>query len=170
MEIPIFENQTAAGTLRAWRQGLYIRFEARLPGEGEELCRLWLSDSLGKSASLGLLEPGRGERRLCRRLTSLELQKLPPRPWTALVLPANERPSKAEPAEAPVTLAVKAERAAQDPPSIIPHSGSNWLRLPDGSLFEPAGRLLALPWGGGDLPPGVAKIRLEGRDYWVFHT
>lgn len=57
------------------------------------LTRLWL---LGgeQAVSLGLLEPRGGERRFRRSLTRLELQKLPPQPWTALMLPDGESPTE----------------------------------------------------------------------------
>ena len=152
MEIPVLENETAAGTLRVAAQGLYTLFTARLEGEGKGLSRLWLAGARGGAAPLGLLEPRAGERVLLRRLSRLELRALPPRPWKALALPAGSVPP-----ELP-------------PPGEDRACGCSWLRLPDGSLLDPDRGLLALPWAGGALPPGVAKIRVEGRDYWVFHT
>ena len=57
------------------------------------LTRLWLADESGAAAPLGLLEPRKEERVLRRRLTRLELRRLPARPTQALALPDGAWPS-----------------------------------------------------------------------------
>ena len=203
MELQILEGGSLAGTLSVSVQGLYMLFEARVAGAGTGLSRLWLRGEGGGAASLGLLEPRTGGRFLRRRLSRLERQKLPPRPWTALVLPAEERPSRTAPVEATLAVAreqasipgIREERAVcsgtgdqetkSGPPRALgpaakkagppphsafrtPHSEISWLRLSDGSLRDPARRLLALPWAGGELPAAARKISVDGRDYLVF--
>ena len=140
MELPVYENQVPVGTLRIRTQGLYTLFETRLP-------------------------PREEGRFLRRRLTRLQLMSLPPRIDTVLVT-AN--------AEAPPP-----EAAAPRPP--LPKGGCPegaggfssspaWTRLPDGSLLDPARRLLALPCAPGAAPENVRKITLDGREYWLFRT
>ena len=134
MELPVWEGEGPAGVLRVSAQGLYTLFEARLEGEKEAgLSRLWLSDGGGRCASLGLLEPGKGERLLRRRLSRLELRALPFPPARAFVLPAGEKPSF--PAPAPGETTPPEERAGR----------RVWLRLADGSLRDAGGEYLALP-------------------------
>ncbi len=163
MELPVYENQVPVGTLRIRTQGLYTLFETRLP-PGPGLSRLWLLGA-GRRWSLGLLEPREEGRFLRRRLTRLQLMSLPPRIDTVLVT-AN--------AEAPPP-----EAAAPRPP--LPKGGCPegaggfssspaWTRLPDGSLLDPARRLLALPCAPGAAPENVRKITLDGREYWLFRT
>ena len=211
MELQILESGGPVGRLSVSVQGLYTLFEARIRGEGTGLSRLWLLGEGGGAAALGLLEPRGGERVLRRRLSRLELQKLPPRPWTALVLPAEE----SAPASPSLSLRTSDRRAwSGDPQSLpgdeenglprqcahclamtgsaasasvgapnpgantaglppnsefrTPHSELPWLRLSDGSLCDPARRLLALPWAGGELPAAARKISVDGRDYLVF--
>ncbi len=110
MEQQILEEGLPVGRLFVSAQGLYTLFEARIAGEGAGLTRLWLRGEGGDAAPLGLLEPQAGERVLRRQLTRLERQRLPPEPWTALVLPAEERPSRTAPVGAP--LAVAREQAS----------------------------------------------------------
>ena len=164
MELPIYENDRPAGSLQVSRQGLYTIFRARLPKPAvPELTRLWLRGADGTAVPLGLLEPGEDGRRLCRRLSRLDLRRLPPAPVCALALPADARPAPGSgPQTAPPPSAEKASPEAEN--------ASPWRRCPDGSLFDPARRLLALPWGGGTLPAGVRKISLGGREYLVFRT
>ena len=211
MELQILEGGSLAGTLSVSVQGLYMLFEARVAGEGTGLSRLWLRGEGGGAASLGLLEPRAGGRFLRRRLSRLERQKLPLRPWTVLVLPAEE-PALASPslslrtsdrrawrgdlqslpgdeenglprqcahclamtgsaASASVGAPNPGANTAGLPPNSefrTPHSEFSWLRLSDGSLRDPARRLLALPWAGGELPAAARKISVDGRDYLVF--
>ncbi len=210
MELQILEGGSLAGTLSVSVQGLYMLFEARVAGEGTGLSRLWLRGEGGGAASLGLLEPRAGGRFLRRRLSRLERQKLPPRPWTALVLPAEERPSASPtlslrtgerrarcgnpqslpgeeenglPRQCAHCLAMTESAASASvgapnpgantaglPPNSefrTPHSELPWLRLSDGSLRDPARRLLALPWAGGELPAAARKMSVDGRDYLV---
>ena len=211
MELRIFEGEGPVGRLSVSVQGLYTLFEARVAGEGTGLSRLWLLGKEGDPASLGLLEPRAGERLLRRRLSRLERQKLPPEPWTALILPAEEQalaspslslrtgdrrawcgnphsrpgdeenglprqcahclamtePAASASGEAPGP-GVKTEGPPPNSEFRTPNSELPWLHLPDGSLYDPAQRLLALPWAGGELPAGARKISVDGRDYLVF--
>ena len=178
MELPVYENERPAGELRSFPQGPYTVFEARLP-PATGLTRLWLADGAGGAAPLGLLEP-RGEGRfLLRRLSRLELRALPPRPAFALALPADASPP------APVIANQSADwcgnphppsrkeqtdcRVGLRPPrNDMGEESVAWRRLPDGTLLDPARRLLALPWAGGPLPPPARKISLAGREYWLF--
>ena len=163
MEIAVYENRQPAGLLRVSAQGLYTLFEARVEGRGKGLSRLWLADGRGRAAALGVLAPGGGERLLRRRMSRLVLVGLAERAWRALVLPAEEKPG----------LPAGDRRADLGPePSEerVIRPAAAWLRLPDGSLRDPGRGLLALPWAGGELPEGVERVRLNGREYWVFHT
>ncbi len=123
MELQIFEGGGIAGTLSVSVQGLYMLFEARAEGEGTGLSRLWLRGEGGGAASLGLLEPRAGGRFLRRRLSRLERQKLPPRPWTALILPAEE-PAPASPTQ---SLRTGDRRAGCGNPQSLPGEEENGL-------------------------------------------
>lgn len=194
MEIPIYENDTQIGTLKVSSQGLYTVFAAKLPlllpagtdkvdrsgrriaapaaaGErndaGRGLTRLWLVGRDGDCADLGLLQPGKEGRTLCRRFSRMECRRLPAKPMKSLALPSGEKPK----------LPGRRENGRQknaptgektDSELRIPNSEYSWRRLPDGSLIDPGRRLLALPWAGGKLPPGVRKILVKGREYWAF--
>ena len=177
MEIPIFEEDEKVGMLRVSRAGLYTVFAARLPpavgaaalGDPSEpiLSRLWLLNKNGDAASLGLLAPCPAGRVLSRRLTRLECSRLPSAPVKALVLPNGEKPKlpgKGE--EGRQKLAPTGEKTNSE--LRIPHSEFSWHLLSDGSLIDPKRRLLALPWGGGKLPPGARKIVRNGAEYWAF--
>ncbi len=160
MELSIQENGRPAGRLCVSARGLYTLFEARVEGEGGgAFSRLWLAGEKGESASLGLLEPRRGLRVLRRSFSRLELRSLPSPIRSAFVLPAEERPERGGESGAEPLPAEGAGEERQD-----------WIRLADGSLWSPGGRLLAMPWGGGPFPAQARKMRLEGRDYWLFRT
>ncbi len=189
MDLPVYENETPVGTLRVARQGLYTVFTAELPSAALDaaLTRLWLLDASGAAAPLGLLEPTGEGRRLRRRLSRLELQRLPPEPRTALILPADGKPRRGglwppavpkdipegieresgRPQLAPTGSAAPASTSSRSA-SRVPHSASPWRRLSDGSLVDPAGRLLALPWAGGEPPAPARTLSVDGREYMVF--
>lgn len=178
MELPILENGVPAGVLRLRPQGLYTRFEARLP-PAPGLTRLWLLGAGGR-ACLGVMEPRREGRFLLRRLTRLELSRLPCRPERVLALPAEAAP--------PAPRARHGEAGSQTgrgdplPPSkentdrpvaplpAVTAGQPSWTRLADGSLFDPARRLLALPCAPGAAPERGRKILPDGREYWLFRT
>ncbi len=215
MELPVYEDQVPAGTLRICPQGLYTVFETRLP-PGEGLSRLWLLGE-GRRWSLGLLEPREEGRFLRRRLTRLQLRALPPRIDRVLVLPSdapapppNASTRHCEPVTDVTGVAIRAPSSAKKtdctlkgrphgqsanwprndrgeksgaaaPGPTLPEGGRPegaggspsspaWLRLPDGSLLDPARRLLALPCAPGAAPARARKFTLDGREYWLFRT
>ena len=193
MELPVYENQVPVGTLRIRTQGLYTLFETRLP-PGPGLSRLWLLGA-GRRWSLGLLEPREEGRFLRRRLTRLQLTSLPPRIDTVLVLPSDAPAPSALPPPSQLRRDSSPDGGASSPPPRgeamasplggssrgtrpigahsafrTPNSEFSWTRLPDGSLLDPARRLLALPCAPGAAPENVRKITLDGREYWLFRT
>ena len=89
-QVVIYADGRAAGTLR-WRQeGLYTRFEAELPGF-TDLRRLLVCGGGGRG-SLGVMEPCPAGLRLLRRLSRLELGRLPD-PIRYAAAEARERPA-----------------------------------------------------------------------------
>ena len=71
MDYPILIEGERAGTLRAWQDGLYTAFEARLASR-RELTRLYLIGG-GESRCLGLMEPRPEGLVLRRRLSRAQL-------------------------------------------------------------------------------------------------
>ncbi len=137
---------------------------------GAPLTRLWLGGGTEGFASLGLLEPGRGERRLRRKLSRLEMEKLPPAPWLALVLPAGESPQEEGlPRARGRGRTPSRERRLRDEDPSAAHSEFAWTPCPDGSLVDPTRRLLALPCALRQEGAGLRIICIDGKDYLVFH-
>ena len=178
--LPVFEDDEAIGTLEISREGLYTRFSAALPpGRGPGLTRLWILGRDGDAAPLALLEPVPGGRRLSRRLSRLELGRLPAAPVRAQARDAEGECS---------AFSFQSSEETDGHTSDVGHwfamtglgdgdaggdrgagdGGSSWLRCADGSLVDPRRRLLALPWGGGQVPAPARKISLAGREYLVF--
>ena len=92
-ELVIYADGRPAGKLRQRKEGLYTVFEASLPGL-TGLRRLYVFGG-GQRCCLGLLEPAPEGLRLRRRLSRLELKRLP---WP-IAYAATE--PEARPAEAP---------------------------------------------------------------------
>ena len=157
------------GTLRVSAQGLYTLFEARLPPTAA-LSRLWLLGKNGNAVSLGLLAPGPSGRVFSRRLSRLECSRLPAAPVRALVLPSGEKPRLSGKAEEGRPQSSPREDRKTNAGPRVSKAESAWRILPDGSMIDPKGRLLALPWAGGEPPYPARKISLDGRDYLVFRT
>ena len=89
MEYPILISGRPAGTLKRSQEGLYTLFSARLekrPG----LWRLWLPGP--EPFCLGLFRPDRGGHSLCRRMSRLEMARLP-EIKEAAALPDGQRPA-----------------------------------------------------------------------------
>ena len=86
--LPIHDKDGPIGSLNLSAEGLYTRFTARLPGR-PGLWRLWL---IGEGRlPLGIMEPGKEQLRLSRRLSKKELSKIKD-PERALLLPIDESP------------------------------------------------------------------------------
>lgn len=148
MEIPVYDQARREGLLRIRPEGLYTLFETRLPPR-PGLWRLWLAGG-GQQVCLGLLEPRPDGLYLCRRLSRRERCRLPGKPERALLLPNGSAPERPRPQAAAVS------------------SPCGWRPRPDGSLVDPARRLLALPCALGAAPRGARKLTLDGREYLVF--
>ena len=144
MEYPIFENGRQIGRLNARQEGLYTVFEARLPGR-TALTRLYLCGE-GESRLLGVMEPGTGESRLCRRLSRRELP-------TAITHAATSPDGAAE--SGSETAAAPADRR-------------NWVEGTGGMLYHRSGRLLAIPAGLRRERPGLRLLQIDGKEYIVF--
>lgn len=180
----VFEARLPALAFPLGGGGCGVSRPSQTEGAAPLLTRLWL---LGEKqvVSLGLLEPGEGGRRFRRRFSRLELQKLPRSPWTALILPAGEspipassgegdcgvsRPSQTEGVSVAALPLSSPPQAAGTPSPRGEARSASWLSRPDGSLYDPQRRLLALPWAGGEAPAAARILRLDGREYWVFHA
>lgn len=148
MELPILEQGRRLGWLRICREGLYTRFEASLPLR-EGMNRLFVHGG-GESGCLGLLAPRGKSLILSRRLSRLEMEKLPNKLEYASLSPEGEKPGKRppQPKEKPVE--------------------SGWKARPDGSLVLERERLLALPCEIDGSREGLRILRLGDREYLVF--
>lgn len=126
MEIPVYDGGEKAGRMEIRREGLYTVFETRLPA-GPELTRLWLAGG-GESAYLGLMEPGREGRTLRRRLSALELRRMPEKPEYA----STQRPAPGRPA-------AEERPAPKDPEAERTGGGGEALPAPGPEPVPPAG-------------------------------
>lgn len=160
MNYPILLSGYRAGKLNMSRDGLYTLFQARIPGVGG-LYRLWLQGE-GRSAALGLMTPGAGGLMLRRRMSRLEMEKLPGKIERVLALPPDGKPEAAEPKKA-------AEPPEAGPPEPA-RPGLIWQSHSDGSLTARDGKqkLLALPAALRRAVPGVQLREIEGRSYLIF--
>ena len=200
MELPVYENQVPVGTLRIRTQGLYTLFETRLPpGPGLSRLWLLGAGRRWSLGLLEPREEGRFLRRRLTRLQLMSLPpridtvlvtanaEAPPpnastrhcEPVTDVTGVAIRAPSSAKKTDCHVGLCPprndRGEKSGAAPSASnsafrIPNSEFSWTRLPDGSLLDPARRLLALPCAPGAAPENVRKITLDGREYWLFRT
>lgn len=152
----ITDDKRGVGTLRAWQDGLYTLLEASAePQEG--LTRLYVSGG-GKSTCIGLMVPEGGLLKLRRRLSKLEMRKLP-HIETVSTCP----PEKAARAEPPAP-----EKKPEEQPAA---PAEVWRPMPDGSLVltTAEGRFLALPAKLRRKPPGVRLYVINDQEYLLFH-
>ncbi len=157
MRYPIWQGGIRAGELTVRREGLYTVFEARLP-PSRDLTRLWVAGG-GRSACLGLMEPGEEGLRLCRRLSTAAQRDFPePLEYACTEPPAEPGGEEAEP--------------EREEPAGEAEEGLLWFAGPDGSLsaYDGRGRLLALPAALRRVPPGARLARIQGREYLVFRS
>ena len=192
MPIPVYINQTEAGTLTVTRDGLYTVFEAEAPGCGG-LVRLWVHGG-GRSACLGVMQPWSGGLWLRRRLSRRELEAFPD-PIELVsdreeadnlhntINITQEAPGEESPAQPPEEAPapepeMKAESlhnaetgARACPwPAEPPEEGLLWYRRTDGSLvaFDGVSSLVAIPSAlRGAAPRGAERV-IEGQKYLVF--
>ncbi len=151
------------------RSGRLIAAPAERPGNAvRSLSRLWILGRNGSAQELGLLRPEKERRTFCRKLSRLECSRLPAAPVRALVLPSGEKPRLSGKAEEGRPQSSPREDRKTNAGPRVSKAESAWRILPDGSLIDPKGRLLALPWAGEKLPFGVRKILRNGKEYWVF--
>ncbi len=157
VDVPIRIDGREAGRLSVARDGLYTVFEAALPGRGE-LVRLWVHGA-GRSAYLGVMQPGSGGLRLRRRLSRAELCGFPEPIEYASDLEGEETEKPAGTPPVPETE-----------PDPEPEEGLLWVRRPDGSLvaIDGAARLLALPAKLRTPNPRAVERVIEGKKYLVF--
>ena len=144
MEYPIYENGREIGRLQARQEGLYTVFEARIPGR-TALTRLYLCGE-GESHLLGVMEPGAGESRLCRRLSRREQ----PRKITHASTSADEAGEN------------RGEAA------VSPTDRRSWIQGAGGMLYHRNERLLAIPAGLRRERPDLRLLRIDGKEYIVF--
>ena len=183
MEIPVYLNGEAAGTLRISQEGLYTVLEAETPGQGG-LVRLWVHGG-GKSAYLGVMQPVGGGLSLRRRCSRSVLAAFPEPMEFASDMERDERDeaektddeSAAE--DYAETETEGEERTAQSPetdyracpwPAEPPEEGLLWYRRTDGSLvsFDGISSLVAIPSAlRGGVPQGAERM-IEGKKYLVF--
>jgi len=143
MEYPIYENGREIGRMNARQEGLYTVFEARLPGRSG-LTRLYLCGE-GETRLLGVMEPGGGESRLCRRLSRRELP--------TAITHASTSPDEA------------AERGG-DTAALTDRQG--WTEGAGGMLYHRRERLLAIPAGLRRERLGLRLLQIGGKEYIVF--
>lgn len=144
MEYPIYENGQEIGRLQTRQEGLYTVFEARLPGR-TALTRLYLCGE-GEARLLGVMEPGAGESRLCRRLSRREL----PRVITHVSTSPNEAATNRRDSAAALT------------------DRRSWTEGAGGMLYHRRERLLAIPAGLRRERRGLRLLRIDGKEYIVF--
>ena len=172
MDYPLLLGGEKAGLLHVEQQGLYTCMEVSAEAR-EGLLRIWVQGK-GREAYLGVLQPGEGGLRLCRRLSRRELGDFPPviEQASDQRLPLKEVDITTEVAEpvqdsAPVEPEAKPqpeEEREPEPPVLI------WRARRDGSLVTEEGghRLLALPASLRHAPQGADLRRIGGREYLVF--
>lgn len=188
MEIPVYLNGEAAGTLRVSREGLYTVLEAEAPGQGG-LVRLWVHGG-GKSAYLGVMQPVDGGLSLRRRCSRSVLAAFPEPMEFASDRERDERDKacreeaeksddEAAAEDNAETEAECEERTAQNTetdyracpwPAEPPEEGLLWYRRTDGSLvaFDGISSLVAIPSAlRGGVPQGAERM-IEGKKYLVF--
>ena len=184
MEIPVYLNGEAAGTLRISQEGLYTVLEAEAPGQGG-LVRLWVHGG-GKSAYLGVMQPAGGELSLRRRCSRSQLASFP----EPMEFASDREREEAFREEAEKTddeacgeesekTEEQEEGTAQNPetdyracpwPAEPPEEGLLWYRRTDGSLvaFDGISSLVAIPSAlRGGVPQGAERV-IEGKKYLVF--
>ena len=132
------------------------------------LSRLWLVGKCGAAVPLGLLRQEREGRSFCRKLSRRECQGLPKNPVRALVLPNGKKPGDPAGSGNGSSRTPTPTENTENSQLQIPNSESVWLPLSDGSLIDPARRLLALPWRGGAVAAPARKISLGEREYLLF--
>ena len=186
--LPIYHNDSPIGTLDITHEGLYTRFTASLPGR-PGLWRLWL---MGEGrVPLGIMEPGKEQMRLSRRLSKKELSKVKD-PERALLLPIDAEPPPEEKAAYPSAGSADSspDKGSQTqnlkPPSCLPQSASLtapssegakdnsehckesiWTSRPDGSFYRRLGNswLIALPAAESLRHPALSFIYINGKKY-----
>ncbi len=143
MEYPIYENGREIGRLLARQEGLYTVFEARLPGR-RALTRLYLCGE-GEARLLGVMEPGAGESRLCRRLSRRELP--------TVITHASTSPDEGA-------------KSGGDAAALTDRQG--WTEGAGGMLYHRRERLLAIPAGLRRERQGLRLFQIGGKEYIVF--
>jgi hypothetical protein len=174
MEIPVYLNGEAAGTLRISQEGLYTVLEAETPGQGG-LVRLWVHGG-GRSAYLGVMQPVGGGLSLRRRCSRSQLSAFPAPMEFASDRERDERDETCrEEAEKSDDEAAAEDNAETDYracpwPAEPPEEGLLWYRRTDGSLvsFDGISSLVAIPSAlRGGVPQGAERM-IEGKKYLVF--
>ena len=144
MEYPIYEYGREIGRLHARQDGLYTVFEARLP-KREGLTRLYLCGE-GERRLLGVMEPGAGESRLCRRLSRRE------QPGT--ITHASTSPDET------------AENREESSAALTDRQ--SWTEGAGGMLYHRKERLMAIPAGLRRKKGETRLLRIDGKEYIVF--
>ena len=180
MEYPILISGRPAGTLKRSQEGLYTLFSARLE-KRPALWRLWLPGP--EPFCLGLFRPDRGGHSLCRRMSRLEMARLP-EIKEAAALPDGQRPAPpGQPGHSEGAPSRPGKAAGKDSPAPPPNDrgaappqgegaarGLLWHKNPDGSLYAHEGQrlILALPAALRRPCAGVRLARIGGREYMLF--